>query len=279
MTMPIGSNSPRVNTNTSRTNATDTANGSNTTNNNVDVNVEGSAPIAEGSVEASYGASTYEATNTTTLANGTEVTTNVAGPSINVSGSGSASISTSGIDVSLDLTIDATLAEAGISGTHTFNVMVGDEQIDVTVDLSAEGVIGANGELNLDIHIGTDGNISVNAGASGFAGAQGSLAGGISVTHEGNEILSGNVELTASAGVSGEAHADFGIENGNLEFDVGAEVTVGVGFGVDVSGSVNLGNAANLAMGVIEDIPGDILEGAGNWLNDTATSIGDFFGL
>lgn len=278
MTLPVGNN-PRVNTNTSRTNSTNGTNTANTTNNNVDVNVEGSAPIAEGSVEAEYGVSTYEATNTTTLGTGTEVTTNVAGPSINVSGSGNASISTSGIDVSLDLTIDATLAEAGISGTHTFNVMVGDEQIDVTVDLSAEGVIGANGELNLDIHIGTDGQVSVNAGASGFAGAQGSLAGGITVTHEGNEILSGNLELTASAGVSGEAHADFGIENGNLEFDVGAEATVGVGFGVDVSGSVNLGNSANLAMGVIEDIPGDIAEGVGNWFSDTATSIGDFFGL
>lgn len=273
MTMPIGSNNPRVQPNTSA-NGTNQAN---TTQNNV--NVEGSAPIAEVSAEQEYGVSTYEQSNTTTLGNGTEVTTHVGGPSLNVSGSGSASISTSGIDVSLDLTIDATLAEAGVSGTHTFNVTVGDEQIDVTVDLSAEGVIGANGELNLDIHIGTDGNISVNAGASGFAGAQGSLAGGITVTHEGNEVLSGNVELSVSAGVSGDAHADIGLNNGNLEFDVGAEVTAGVGFGVDVSGSVNLGNSANLALGVLEDIPGEVLESAGNWLNDTATSIGDFFGL
>jgi len=250
--------------------------------NRVTTSGEVNATSANASVGYDSG-SVFEASTSGTLPGGVQTEAHVAGPSISVDGNAEASVGLDGIDVSLSVDVSATLAEAGASATKTFSVDVGGEQIDVTVDLSAEGVVGADGSLNLDIHIGTDGQVSVNAGAEGFAGARGSLTGGVSVSHEGREIASGQVELSATAGVSGDAHANIELTDEGLTFDVGAEAAAGVGFGVDVSGSINGGNTVKLLGEVLGGLAeegvewaGDRLEDVGDWAGDRFEDVGDF---
>ncbi len=240
------------------------------------------ATSANGSVGYETG-SAFEANTSGTLPGGVQAEAHVAGPSFSINGNADASVGVGGIDVSLSVDVNATLLEAGASATKTFSVEVAGEQIDVTVDLSAEGVVGADGSLNLDIHIGTDGQVSVNAGAEGFAGARGSLTGGVSVSHEGREIASGQVELSATAGVSGDAHANIELTDEGLTFDVGAEAAAGVGFGVDVSGSINGGNTVKLLGEVLGGLAeegvewaGDRLEDVGDWAGDRFEDVGDF---
>ena len=227
--------------------------------------------------------SAFEASTSGTLPGGIQGEAHVNGPSLKVEGNADAHVGTGGIDVNLSVDINATLVEAGASATKTFQVEVAGEKLDITVDLSAEGVVGADGKLNLDIHIGTDGQVSVQAGASGFAGARGSLTGGVSVSHEGREVASGQIELSASAGVSGDAHANIELTGEGLSFDVGAEATAGVGFGVDVSGNINGGNTARLLGEVLGGLAeegvewaGDKLEDVGDWAGDRFEDVKDF---
>lgn len=243
-----------------------------------EVNVEGSAPLAQANVSRGYETgSAFEASTSGTLPGGIQAEAHARGPSFSVEGNADASIGPGGIDVNLSVDINATLAEAGASATRTFEVEVGGEQLDITVDLSAEGVIGANGQLNLDLHIGTDGNVSINAGAEGFAGARASLTGGVTVEHEGRELASGSVELSATAGVSGDAHADIELTSEGLSFDVGAEASAGVGFGVDVSGNINAGNTVRFAGEALAGLAEEGVEWAGDKLEDVADWAGDRF--
>jgi len=227
--------------------------------------------------------SAFEASTSGTLPGGVQAEAHASGPSFSINGNADANVGLDGIDVNLSVDVNATLGEAGASATKTFSVDVAGEQIDVTVDLSAEGVVGADGSLNLDIHIGTDGQVSVNAGAEGFAGARGSLTGGVSVSHEGREIASGQVELSATAGVSGDAHANIELTSEGLSFDVGAEAAAGVGFGVDVSGNINGGNTVKLLGEVLGGLAeegvewaGDRLEDVGDWAGDRFEDVKDF---
>lgn len=240
------------------------------------------ATSANGSVGYETG-SAFEARTSGTLPGGVQAEAHVAGPSFSINGNADASVGVGGIDVNLSVDVNATLLEAGASATKTFSVEVGGEQIDVTVDLSAEGMVGVDGSLNLDIHIGTDGQVSVNAGAEGFAGARGSLTGGISVAHEGREVASGQVELSGTAGVGFDAHANIELTDEGLSFDVGAEASPTVGFGVDISGNVNGGNTARLLGEVLGGLAeegvewaGDKLEDVGDWAADRFEDVGDF---
>ncbi|MDC0711606.1 transporter [Stigmatella sp. ncwal1] len=252
--------------------------------NRVETNVSGSAPIAQRQVSGSYDTgSAFEASTSGTLPGGIEGEAHVSGPSFSVEGNADASVGMGGIDVNLSVDVSATLAEGGASATKTFEVDVAGEKLDITVDLSAEGVVGADGSLNLDIHIGTDGQVSIEAGAEGFAGARASLTGGVKVEHEGRELASGSVELSATAGVSGDAHANIELTGEGLSFDVGAEASAGVGFGVDIEGNINAGNTVRFAGEVLGGLAeegvewaGDRLEDIGDWAGDRLEDVGQF---
>lgn len=243
---------------------------------------EVNATSANGSVGYDSG-SAFEASTQGTLPGGVQGEAHVNGPSLKVDGNAEAKVGPGGIDVNLSVDVSATAVEAGASATKTFQVEVAGEQIEITVDLSAEGVVGADGKLNLDIHIGTDGNVSVQAGAEGFAGARGALTGGVTVSHEGRELASGSVELSATAGVSGDAHANIELTGEGLSFDVGAEASVGAGFGVDVNGNINGGNTARFLGEVLGGLAeegvewaGDKLEDVGDWAGDRFEDVKDF---
>jgi hypothetical protein len=240
-------------------------------------NVSGSAPPAQTSRSAGYSTgSAFEASTRGNVA-GFDTEAHVNGPSFSVNGNADAKVGVGGIDVNLSVDINATAVEAGASATRTFSVDVAGEKLDITVDLSADGVVGADGKLNLDIHIGTDGNVSINAGAEGFAGARGALTGGIKVAHEGRELASGSVELSATAGVSGDAHANIQLTSQGLSFDVGAEAAVGAGFGVDVSGNLHAGNTVRFTGEVLGGLAGQGVEWAGDQLKNVSGWAGDRF--
>src|SRR5688500_10576699 len=98
-----------------------------------------SIPVAN--QEFGYSAdSGFEASTSGTGPGGVEYDASVSGPSISVDGDASASVGTDGIDVNVTVDVNATLAEAGAHGEKTFQVEVGGETLDITVDLSAEGV-------------------------------------------------------------------------------------------------------------------------------------------
>ncbi|WNG58755.1 transporter [Archangium gephyra] len=237
---------------------------------------EVNATSANGHVGYDTG-SAFEASTQGTLPGGVQGEAHVNGPSFKVDGNAEAKVGPGGIDVNLSVDVSATAVEAGASATKTFTVDVAGEQIEITVDLSAEGVVGADGKLNLDIHIGTDGNVSIQAGAEGFAGARGALTGGVTVSHEGRELASGSVELSGTAGVSGDAHANIELTGEGLTFDVGAEAAVGAGFGVDVNGSINGGNTARFLGEVLGGLAEEGVEWAGDKLEDVADWAGDRF--
>lgn len=167
------------------------------------------------------------------------------GPSFSLEGK--ANIETnglSGIDINLDLKVEANLFKAGASAEKTFKFKVNGEDIEVKVDLKAEGAVGIDGSLKLNLHVGKDG-ISVSAGAEGFAGAKGTLSGGITTTINGKEVAKGSLGVTAAAGAM--AGAEF--EAGLTHFKAKAYAAVGVGVGIDIAGEVNAGN-------LLKEIPG-----------------------
>ena len=96
-----------------------------------------------------------------------------------------ADIGLSGIDVKLKVDIDATAVEAGAGAKKHVEFEIAGEKYSVDLDLQAMGKMGADGHINLDLHVGTDGNLSINASANGFAGAQASLTGGIDAVARG----------------------------------------------------------------------------------------------
>ncbi|WP_224245768.1 Circumsporozoite protein [Hyalangium gracile] len=221
---------------------------------------------------------------------GVQTNAYVQGPSLEANASVDADIGLDGIDVSLQVDIDATAVEAGAGATKTVEFEIAGEQYAVELDLEAMGKIGADGHLNLDLHVGTDGNLSINASANGFAGAQASLTGSIELTHEGDTLASGSITASASAGVSGDAHANIGLNGGNLEFDVGVEATAGLGLGVEVEGTINPGNileavgetAAAAGGEVLENVAegainagGAVVDAAGEVFSDAVEGLGD----
>ena len=186
---------------------------------------------------------------------GVNVSAGASGPAFALDGSAKGTIGTSGIDVHADVKIDASLVKAGASAEKTIPVTLpGGEQIQVKVDLKALGEVGANGDLHLDLHIGTDGQIKCNASASGFVGAQAGLEGAITVCHGNDVIAKGSALLSAYAGAGASAsfHASLGIHG--VDFGAEAAAVAGAGFGVDLEGQFDPGAAGKLVLAVAGDL-------------------------
>ncbi|MFL5348892.1 MAG: transporter [Hyalangium sp.] len=245
-----------------------------------DSRVTTSTNVSPTKANASFGydsGSAFEASTSGTLPGGVQAEAHASGPSLKVDGNANAKVGPGGIDVNVSVDIDATAVKAGASATKTFQVDVAGKKLDVTVDLSAAGAVGADGKLNLNLHIGTDGNVTINAGAQGFAGARGALTGGVTVSHDGKELAKGSVELSATAGVGFNAHANLELKDGGLNFDVGAEATATAGFGVDVKGNVNGANTVKFLGEVLGGLAGQGVKWAGDELKNVSHWAGDRF--
>ncbi len=163
---------------------------------------------------------------------GLKTETFVNGPSFEMAGGMSARRSGMGLDVDVNLKVDANLLKAGASIEREFKVKVNGEDVAVKVKLGADAQVGINGELKLRLHVGKDG-VSMQAGAEGFAGARGSLSGALEVKVNDKKVLGGELKLTAAAGAM--AGAEF--EMGHGKFKAKAYAAVGVGMGVELTGT------------------------------------------
>lgn len=178
---------------------------------------------------------------------GVELNAYAQGPSFTMEGKANVEAKGwSGVDVNIDLKIEANLFKAGASAEKTFKFKVNGEDVEVKIDLKAEGAVGIDGSLKLKLHVGRDG-ISVSAGAEGFAGAKGTLSGSITTKINGQEVAKGSLGVTAAAGAM--AGAEF--EAGFTHFKAKAYAAVGVGVGIDISGEVNAGNLAKQVPGLL----------------------------
>jgi hypothetical protein len=208
---------------------------------------------------------------------GIEGEAHINGPSISVEGHADTNLSKDGLDIDLGVDVDATLADAGASAKKTIDFEVAGEKFSAELDLSASGKIGAEGKINLNVHLGLDGKPAISASAEGFAGARAELKGEVALKHEGDTMLSGGITASATAGVGGNAHANLDFEGGTAKFDVGAEATVGVGLGLDISGEVNLGEIGEAALdlathGAFGDIK-DSISDFGHKIEDKAKDL------
>lgn len=178
------------------------------------------------------GAGDLRAPTQTDLGNGFKAETYANGPSFEMTGGMSARKSGMGLDVDVNLKVDANLLKAGASIEREFKVRVNGEDVSVKVKLGADAQVGINGEIKLRLHVGKDG-ISMQAGAEGFAGARGSLSGSLEVKVNDKKVLGGELKLTAAAGAM--AGAEF--EMGHGKFKAKAYAAVGVGMGVELTGT------------------------------------------
>lgn len=239
----------------------------------------GGKKIAGGSTSHGVsGSSGIGASTSGTAPGGIDYDAYVEGPKFSVEGSASAEVNTSGVSIDVNIDIEATLLEAGANATKTFKAEVYGEVFEVTVDLAALGKIGANGELNLSLDIGRNG-VEVSANVEGFAGAQASITGGISLTHEGNTLISGEATLSAYAGAKGSAGFDASFSNGNLQFEASASAAVGAGFGVDLEGQFNtrasIDAAAQVFQGALREGVEEVAETAAEFAENAGEFIGD----
>jgi len=179
-----------------------------------------------------YRAGDLTAPTKTDLKYGVKAETYVNGPSFEMTGGMSARRKGMGLDVDVNLKVDANLLKAGASIEREFKVKVNGEDVSVKVKLGADAQVGINGEIKLRLHIGKDG-ISMQAGAEGFAGARGSLSGSLEVKVNDKKVLGGELKLTAAAGAM--AGAEF--EMGHGKFKAKAYAAVGVGMGVELTGT------------------------------------------
>ncbi len=215
---------------------------------------------------------------------GVEYNASASGPQFNFEANADFSVSTSGIDVKVDLNLEGTLASAEAGASRTFDFEVNGEKFSVTLSLEAVAQLGGEANLTLDLHIGPDG-VRLNASGDGFAGAAASLTGSISVSSEKSGVIAeGAITLSAYAGVAASGHANLSLSGGNIAFDVGGSVSVGLGVGVDVSGTVNTGALldslekialpewAEGPVDTVQDFVGDVIGGAG----DVLGNVGDF---
>lgn len=192
-----------------------------------------------------YGAGDLTAPKEHDLGNGFKAETYVNGPSFEMTGGMSARKNGWGLDVDVNLKVDANLLKAGASIEREFKVKVNGEDVAVKVKLGADAQVGINGEVKLRLHVGKDG-VSLQAGAEGFAGARGSLSGSLELKVNDKKVLGGELKLTAAAGAM--AGAEF--EAGHGTFKAKAYAAVGVGMGVELTGTYNGMQIAKAAGGL-----------------------------
>lgn len=242
----------------------------NTSSSSSSVDIGGATASARDTFTADSGLS---ASGSTTVG-GVNVSGSVSGPKIQVDGHANAHVGLQGVDVNVDVDVNATLAQAGAEATKTFSVNVGGQKLDVTVDLTAKGMVGADGHLDLNLHIGTDGSLSISAGADGFAGAKASLGGSVTLSAEGKTLLSGNLDASAYAGVGASASAHLHVDHGNVEFEAKAAAVAGAGYGMDVHGNVNSANTAQELVKIFGGLAGQGVDWAQHALGDTGSFLG-----
>jgi hypothetical protein len=221
---------------------------------------------------------------------GVDFNAHAEGPTLSMEGQAKAKVSAKGIDIHAQVNIDATLVQAG-AGAHTSIpvTLPGGEQVQVNVDLSAAGAVGAKGNLNVDIHIGTNGQVTAAVHADGFAGAKASLTGAVSLTHGNDVIAKADATLSAYAGVAGavDFHASVGLHG--VDFGATAAASAGAGFGVELNGEFDPMAAAKLAGAIALDAAKGGLESgvhgvetgvnnAGHAIGDAAGHVGDVVG-
>lgn len=205
---------------------------------------------------------------------------NVEGPKLAVEGQAKAKVTTHGLDVHAQVHIDATLVQAGAAAHKTIPVTLpGGEQVEVNVDLRAAGAVGAQGNLNVDIHVGLDGKLTAQVHADGFAGAKASLTGAVSLTHGKDVIAQADATLSAYAGVAGSVdfHGSVGLHG--VDFGASAAASAGAGFGVDLNGRFDPLAGAKLVGEIAKDVAIGGLESgvsnAGHAIGDAAEHVGD----
>ena len=148
-----------------------------------------------------------------------------------------------------------TTFEAGAEG------QIGNDYLGINGEATATvGRVGAQGEVGVNF-LNQDGELDVQIGASARAEA---IAGEIKGS-AGVNVLGGEVGVQGSLNYGIGAHADVGIIDGVVKFDVG--VTFGVGFSVGVE--VDVG-------GMIDGISKGA-EAAWDGVCDGAEAVGDFF--
>lgn len=205
---------------------------------------------------------------------GVQVSGNVSGPQLTIDGHASSHVGLSGVDVNVNVAVDADLAKAGAEATKTFTVDVAGQKLDITVDLTANGMVGADGHLDLNVHIGTDGSLDISAGADGFVGAKASLGGSITVSADGKQLATGTADLSAYAGAGASASAHVTVDHGDVDFEARAMASAGAGYGFDLKGHVN---SANTALELVKIFDGLAGQGVG-WAQHAVTDAGSFLG-
>lgn len=218
----------------------------------------------------SAGSGTKQLAKKKTEVGGVEIDSFANGPSFNIDGQASAKLGTGGLDIDLNLKIDANLIEAGASANKTIRFKFQGEEFAVNVKLDANGKVGANGELKIKLQVGPNG-FQAKLDAEGFAGAKGSLSGSIDVSANGKELASGAASVTFAAGVMAGASLEAGLDH----FHAKAYAAVGVGVGFDISGQVNTRNAMALLPKLVE--PEDLAKNAAD-LGKMATTLGQNVG-
>ena len=187
------------------------------------------------------------------------------------SASGYASLGGIGGEIGVAITA-FTAGASGQLGSDMLGVH-GEAQVDA---LKAEAKVSAKAGL-----IDETGKVNPQLGASASAEAiLAEASGKVGVDLAGTEV---NVGGSVNFGLG--AHADVGLQDGKLKFDVGASVGVGlsVNLELDVSGTVDMiadhasdiGNAAVDAYNTVTDFAGDAANAVGDFAGDVADGIGN----
>ena len=176
---------------------------------------------------------------------GVQVRAEASGPSLDVTGRASQRVGPNGADLNIDLGVAARVGSASASAQRDYHFNVNGEDVRVRVNLAANGAIGADGQLHLNVHAGRDG-VSVRGEATGFAGARGTLTGSVDVAVNGRHVADAELSASAIAGVAGQAQFQLGLDG----FHASAGAAAGVGFGVDVRGRWDAGALIAAAPGL-----------------------------
>lgn len=151
-----------------------------------------------------------------------------------------ASLSLDGVKAQLTAEAGAS-TEASVDGT--FNP---------TVNISGLIAIGSDSQGQADAFAGTQAKGAINtslgwnsaylgAGGSAFAGANASIGGSQGLTVNGQEVAEVYGGVGAQAGIGVEAKFDVGLKDGELHFDLGAGLALGLGLEFNLGGSINVG--------------------------------------
>jgi hypothetical protein len=170
-----------------------------------------SGPSATASASASLSPRAYEGTAGVSVetisasvsgetTSGIAYTGDIKGPSVSADLTAEAELGWEGVEAKVELEVNATLVDASGSISKSVSFEVAGEKYDVDVTLEANGRIAAEGKISLDIAIGADGTVKIEPSAEGFAGIEASLGATVTVSHEGDELASAEVDVTGRLG-------------------------------------------------------------------------------